>query len=143
MMELSASHKNNFRLALQQNNQLLAVKLLYEQYADKIYGLLVKKSGDETKAEEVLKFTFEQVYTELSQMGDKEFSFIRILEIARKLCTPVKNQSGSNAVTTEEKVLEMIICNGVSITRVAEQLQKSEEEVRGILKTSLRKYKTT
>ena len=117
------------------------IKNLYALYADKLFGLLLKKSGDEKLAEEILTKTFEQAYTVLTNSANHPISFSWFLHTAKNLCAPDANHISTNAVTMEEQILEMIICSGASLTHVAETLKKTESEIKQILKSTLKTYR--
>ncbi|MFI5172819.1 MAG: hypothetical protein ACHQFW_10535, partial [Chitinophagales bacterium] len=125
------------------NNKLLAIKLLYELYADKIFGLMVKKLSDRNKAEELLEKTFSNVYELMDATTGHEFSFTMLMRIARKICNPQKNHVSDAAVTMEDRILEMIICNGATISEVANILEMTDAGIRTTIKSSLMKYKPT
>ena len=134
--------KNTDRLQTARQIDLMQeIKNLYALYADKLFGLLLKKSGDEKLAEEILTKTFEQAYTVLTNSANHPISFSWFLHTAKNLCTPDANHISTNAVTMEEQILEMIICSGASLSHVAQTLKKTESEIKQILKSTLKTYR--
>lgn len=120
---------------------LHTIKNLYALYADKLYGLLLKKSCDQQKAEEILIQTFAKAYQVLTNSTNLIIPFSWFIHNVRQLCNPDKNHISTNAVTMEDQILEMIICSGASLSHVAETLKKTESEIKQILKSTLKTYR--
>ncbi len=123
------------------SDSLRAIRNLYALYADALYGIVLRKSADEKNAEEIFVKIYANAYRFLTKTTVTHLPFSWFILTARHYYKPVKNHLSRNAVTMEEQVLEMIICNGATPAEAANEFNTTEDEIRQIIKSTLKTYR--